>query len=376
MSGNPYAGRSNGSPYPVLEMSTMTEFPTTISFSPKGLKDAKWTLRQLYPDVGSVHLTEALAAGLGFTTYAGLRSALKLSDGSPESDQIHIRCALLGKGMFPNEVALQIATVDKGSVSTLVDRSLLKIHDSEHFLRVTLMESENNACVCLLPTETESGFRWVRVQHSSVLEKNFRDLTVNKSAFDSRLVALGHSVRSKDSEQNSKHSCAIQSGLHLIVASNSNLLSTALDKAKADLFNSVVDDYQEIRWMPQPLKRFVRRSDARPIMDMESRQHSNRHSPRHEIVFVGTIQNNSMATTACMGVQLGHHVIAGIVADSIQDGFQTLCSLALGVDAEKLAHNTIGDFVIGLENDGSILLSKDSGRTITIDDESTTKLRY
>lgn len=89
-----------------------------------------------------------------------------------QSDQVHIRCMLLGNGMFPNEVAVQLETIDSAPVSALVDRSLLKSNNSEYFLRATLMESEDDVCVCLLPIEAESGSRWVRVQSSSLFENS------------------------------------------------------------------------------------------------------------------------------------------------------------------------------------------------------------
>jgi len=88
-----------------------------------------------------------------------------------QNNQVHIQCELLGDSIFPNEVAVQIETVDSNPVSVLVDNSLLEAHDSEHFLRAVMIESKDSVSVCLLPTETESGSRWVRVQNSSVLEK-------------------------------------------------------------------------------------------------------------------------------------------------------------------------------------------------------------
>ena len=92
-----------------------------------------------------------------------------------QSNQVHIQCEYLGEGMFPSESAIKIETVEGNCVSALVDKSLLKESDSKTFLRVTLVKSTENVSVCLLPIETNSGSRWVRVSNNSILE-NCREL--------------------------------------------------------------------------------------------------------------------------------------------------------------------------------------------------------
>ena len=91
------------------------------------------------------------------------------------SNQTHVECAILGKGMFPNEVAVKVEVVNSEPVTALVDRSLLQSSGSKHFLIASMIKSEENISVCLLPIEVESGSRWVRVKNSALLD-NPREL--------------------------------------------------------------------------------------------------------------------------------------------------------------------------------------------------------
>lgn len=80
-------------------------------------------------------------------------------------EQVLIPCEVVGDGMFPDEVRLQIKTHGGSVVSALADKRLLEERDGQCFLRATRMSMQDGVSVCLLPSEeTDTGSRWVRVR--------------------------------------------------------------------------------------------------------------------------------------------------------------------------------------------------------------------
>lgn len=80
-----------------------------------------------------------------------------------------IRCRVLGEGMFPTEVTVEIQT-NEGPVSVYADESLLA--EERTGLRATRFGIEKDFAVCLLPVEDVDS-RWVRIA-----PENIRDLRV------------------------------------------------------------------------------------------------------------------------------------------------------------------------------------------------------
>jgi hypothetical protein len=84
--------------------------------------------------------------------------------------QGYIQCDLLGPGMFPAELLVQITASDNSLATMFIDKSLTKTVDSKCFIRATIIESKNNITTCLLPVEPSSGSRWIKVPSGHLLK--------------------------------------------------------------------------------------------------------------------------------------------------------------------------------------------------------------
>jgi hypothetical protein len=79
--------------------------------------------------------------------------------------QGYIQCDLLGPGMFPAELLVQITASDNSLATMFIDKS-----HSKCFIRATIIESKNNITTCLLPVEPSSGSRWIKVPSGHLLK--------------------------------------------------------------------------------------------------------------------------------------------------------------------------------------------------------------
>lgn len=84
-----------------------------------------------------------------------------------QAEQVFIPCNVVGDGMFPTEVTIEIRTVDGQAVTLLADKSLLSTDPPG--VRATRVSTEEGVSICLLPTEDPStGSRWVRIRSEDV----------------------------------------------------------------------------------------------------------------------------------------------------------------------------------------------------------------
>ena len=79
--------------------------------------------------------------------------------------KVLVPCAVQ-KGMFENEYAVEITTVDGAKVSFFADRSLLRNQGGKWLLEVNLVDDDEKSAerTVLLPSESfEKGSRWLSV---------------------------------------------------------------------------------------------------------------------------------------------------------------------------------------------------------------------
>jgi hypothetical protein len=85
-------------------------------------------------------------------------------------DQVLIPVANVEPGMFPSEAAVTVIASDGNTLTLFADNRLIVERGPQRYLRVTRLEQDpaSGISVCLLPSDSEEGTRWIRIRNNEL----------------------------------------------------------------------------------------------------------------------------------------------------------------------------------------------------------------